>query len=218
MEDLKPHRPEARAPELDEAAIQRFSRQILLTEVGGVGQRALLSQRFVLAGQGTALSTAAAYLEGAGCTLVATPREVVADEVGYRLGRAAVGSPLSHAIAPPAFEALPDRPDGLLAECSGEALVASASRGPRVVMGRLAGEGAPAAVASCAVGGCSGCFAQALARLSPGLSGARAVEAGSVAALIAERLVLELDEGVALRVLRPQGSLEEEVERCSRCR
>lgn len=209
-------------PELDEPAIRRYSRQILLAEVGGVGQVNLRAQRFRLTGQGTALTTAAAYLAGAGCALEGAPRPVASAEVGYLIAADQVGASLSDvldgALPPAACGDAPEAPIGILGEVPGD-LDAS---GPRVAMGRLAREGSLGAVAYSASGACVDCFEVALAHLEAGLAGADAVAVGSVAALVAQHLVLDLDVGVGVGVgvvaVAPQGPMNEEVERCSRCR
>ena len=51
---------------LDDAAIERFSRQILLPEVGGRGQERLCATRAVVQGTGDAADFAATLLEAAG--------------------------------------------------------------------------------------------------------------------------------------------------------
>lgn len=51
---------------LSEAQIQRYSRQILLREVGGVGQVRLLSSPMAIDGAGPAFDTAASYLAAGG--------------------------------------------------------------------------------------------------------------------------------------------------------
>ena len=51
---------------LDEEQVDRFSRQILLREVGGRGQVRLLESRVLVSGTGPAASAAATYLAGAG--------------------------------------------------------------------------------------------------------------------------------------------------------
>jgi len=216
-------------PELDEAAIQRFSRQILLSEVGGAGQVALRAQRFVLIGAGTALSTAAAYLAGAGCALSASPRAVRDSEVGFLLSASQVGAPLSASLAaalpPPACGDDHGDADGRLGELPGQsdddahaAAAAFETRGPRVAMGRLRDHADAGAVAYGTAGACGDCFGLALARLQGGLSGVGAVAVGSVAALVAQRLVLKLEGGVGILVVAPEGPMDLEMERCGRCR
>lgn len=51
---------------LSEAQIQRYSRQIVLREVGGRGQRQLLDCLVLVEGQGAALDVAVAYVAAAG--------------------------------------------------------------------------------------------------------------------------------------------------------
>jgi hypothetical protein len=51
---------------LDDAAIERFSRQILLPEVGGRGQERLCATRAVVQGTGDGADVAATLLEAAG--------------------------------------------------------------------------------------------------------------------------------------------------------
>lgn len=56
----------ASGPSLSEAQIQRYSRQILLKEVGGTGQLRLLGAAVEVWGEGSALDVAAAYLAAGG--------------------------------------------------------------------------------------------------------------------------------------------------------
>ncbi|MCU0698079.1 MAG: hypothetical protein MUC96_16355 [Myxococcaceae bacterium] len=54
---------------LSEAQVQRYSRQILLKEVGGRGQLRLLAAPFEVAGASSALDVAVAYLAASGTPL-----------------------------------------------------------------------------------------------------------------------------------------------------
>jgi hypothetical protein len=51
---------------LTDAQIELYSRQILLREVGGIGQKKLLGAAVLLVGEGPALDVIASYLAGAG--------------------------------------------------------------------------------------------------------------------------------------------------------
>lgn len=51
---------------LSDAQIERYSRQIILRELGGTGQTRLLAGRCLVAGGGDAAATALSYLAGAG--------------------------------------------------------------------------------------------------------------------------------------------------------
>ena len=196
---------------LTEPEIQRYSRQILVHEVGGVGQRRLLLQPFSLRGRGPALETCAAYVEGAGCPLLPPDRVLEADEVGYLFARDQVGAPLSSVIekgGQVAADVL--RPPGELGQVPAD----FTSKGPRVALGEA--QGRPALVWA-AAGDCPGCFAGAVDRLSPP-GREDSVVLGSLGALVAVRLVLEEEQGVGAMVLGPQGSERWEVERCEECR
>jgi molybdopterin-synthase adenylyltransferase len=54
---------------LNEAQIQRYSRQLLLPEVGGAGQERLLAARVAVRARGEAAETLGRYLEAAGVGL-----------------------------------------------------------------------------------------------------------------------------------------------------
>lgn len=66
---------------LTEEQIEQYSRQIILPELGGVGQKRLLAARALLTGPGIAFECAATYLVGAG--LGSIDHEGVADRVGF---------------------------------------------------------------------------------------------------------------------------------------
>jgi hypothetical protein len=67
------------APErFSEQAIRRWSRQILLAEVGGGGQRRLLASRLRVVGAGPAAVVCASYLRAAGVTLAEDATDAVA--------------------------------------------------------------------------------------------------------------------------------------------
>lgn len=90
------------APMLDDARLRRYARQILLPEIGGRGQRALLAATVhVSLIDLAAAQVALAYLAGAGVgTLVLrdAPAVVAAAHVGFLLEPADAGAPVVEAL------------------------------------------------------------------------------------------------------------------------
>jgi hypothetical protein len=84
---------------LTEAQVTRYARQLLLPEIGGLGQEAILSARVSLRGTGAALEAAALYLSAAGVAAVASEEHAswVVDGVGA--GRAGGGLPCGDCLA-----------------------------------------------------------------------------------------------------------------------
>lgn len=74
---------------LSDAQIERFSRQVLLPEVGGRGQERLLASRVRVTGVGTAAELAALLIGRAGPTVVADDDDVLVDLTGDALHTAA---------------------------------------------------------------------------------------------------------------------------------
>ena len=100
-------------PELDEARLRRYARQILLAEIGGRGQRALLAAtvQVDLRHDRAAQLVAAAYLAGAGVgTLALVGGEAVVRPVdtGFVLEPSDVGLPLREALRHRLAERTPD--------------------------------------------------------------------------------------------------------------
>ena len=73
---------------LDEGEIVRYSRQILLREVGGRGQERLLESAVELGPGGAALSTAAAYIAASGIRVLGGRRWSSVGEAGFLVGLA----------------------------------------------------------------------------------------------------------------------------------
>lgn len=204
---------------LREDQVFRYSRQILLREVGGSGQERLLREGFRLVGEGAAQQVAAAYLAAAGCAVSAGNRPVRAGEEGFLVAAADVGRPLGATLARAVTALNPDAVvdgEGATSGELGEVPARFDGEGLRVALGALE-EGA--GVAWAAPGACGACFARAVEGLTPGLEGPLAVLAGSVAALVAERLVLGHSGAAGLVHLHPaHGLTPREPPWCPRCR
>ncbi len=96
---------ELRLP-FSEDSIRRYSRQILLREVGGAGQKRLAAATVAVAGEGAAVKVCALYLAAAGVgTLLSHADLTRARAVNPELRVAAAGPPdlvveAGHAISP----------------------------------------------------------------------------------------------------------------------
>lgn len=190
---------------LAEEAIVRYSRQILLREVGGVGQEKLLSARVRLLGTGASLSTAAMLLEAGGTPVERgpapgcdeTPVQPEGNPKGEVEGAASPRTREEDAIwlgeVPGCF------PDAERMVVLGE------SEGSAVVLVRMPP-------------GCADCFASALARLGPGPADCRSVRLGALAALAVQRMVLGLGKPFFRVALEPSGWTVSVPAICPRCR
>lgn len=100
------------APPLDDVRLRRYARQILLPELGGRGQRALLAATVHVSARELAVAQVAlAYLAGAGVgTLVVrdAPPLVDACHVGFLLEPGDVGVPVLEALRRRIAERTPD--------------------------------------------------------------------------------------------------------------
>jgi len=63
-------------PRLSDEQVERYSRQIILAEIGPVGQARLLAARVAIVGQGAAAERALAYLAAAGVGTITAPVEI----------------------------------------------------------------------------------------------------------------------------------------------
>lgn len=100
------------APVIDDARLRRYARQILLPEIGGRGQRALLAATVQVSLEDLAAAQVAlAYLAGAGIgTLVLrdAPAVVTAADVGFLLEPADEGASVVEALRRRIAERTPD--------------------------------------------------------------------------------------------------------------
>lgn len=201
---------------LSEEQIQRYSRQILLREVGGRGQEALLGARVHADVAGAAGLTAAAYLAAAGSPLAASPRALEAGAAGFLVDAADVGAPASTVLA----RALPDFNPDALGEGHGAARLAELparfeGSGPWVALGTSGEQGALLYRAPAA---CAACFDAAAATLGPAPAGAPGVMLGALGALVLQRLVLGQGPEAGLLLLSDAGALSPGTPpRCVRC-
>lgn len=202
---------------LREDQILRYSRQILLREVGGRGQESLLAGTARLDGIGASGLTAAAYLAGGGTPVSGAGSLTLGPWApGFLMGPSDVGLPVTEALAREVPALNPDagavgQGGGLVAELpaawSGEA--------PWVALG---GDGMRAAVVFRSAEGCFWCFGETVRHLGSPPDGALGVAVGTLGALVFQRLRLGLGPALGGRWLVAPGTVEEmELRRCSRC-
>jgi molybdopterin-synthase adenylyltransferase len=179
-------------PELTEARIQRYGRQILLRELGGKGQRALMARRVLVTQAGGPFSVAATYLAAGG-----TPVELAP---GVRVDGFLEGTTLQ-------------RFNPHVGEAAGAPWVVLG--GPPPLVPAPAWVCVGGGVAFAGEEGCRACLAAAVEALgaAPPVDD---VTLGSLAALIAQRLILGWSQGVGLVTLREGVPVALEVPRCAR--
>lgn len=201
---------------LSEDQILRYSRQILLKDVGGRGQEALLEGGARLDGPGPSGFTAAAYLAAGGTPVVASSARVSPAAPGFLSTPEDMGLPMREVLARVLPEVNPDavgaRGAGMIAELpaawSGEA--------PWVALG---GDGARGGVVFRGSQGCVWCFGETVRALGPPPSGVLGVALGTIGALVFQRLRLGLGQELGGRWLTAPGQVEElEIRRCAKCR
>jgi hypothetical protein len=161
---------------LSEAQIQRYSRQILLQGVGGVGQARLIAGAVEVRGEGPALDTAAAYLAAGGSPVLRGGRWLEGFDSSAELAAAPQVVLVGSGVASPAPSAV-----AVVRVC-------------------------PATLAYRSARGCERCF-RALVVEGPGPQGALATLAGTLAALLCQKLVLGALEGVGQLGLFGDGAL-----------
>ena len=201
---------------LSEAQILRYSRQILLKDVGGRGQEALLEGGARLEASGPAGLTAAAYLAGGGTPVVATETPLAPAAVGFLVSAEDVGQPASTVLS----RVLPDvNPDAVAAQGTGrlaELPSAWSGEAPWVALG---GDGSRGAVVFRGSQGCVWCFGETVRTLRPPPLGVLGLALGTLGALVFQRLRLGLGEPLGGRWLVAPGQLAElDIHRCVRCR
>jgi [CysO sulfur-carrier protein]-S-L-cysteine hydrolase len=191
---------------LREVQIQRYSRTILLAGVGGLGQQALLSTGARLASGGPVLLTAAAYLAASGTPIEGPPGVLGTADAGFLISQAELGQqakPAVHAAlerlnrdsvaVPLRFGTLAALPDGCEAS---RPLVAVGSTEGRFVLWAAGREA------------CGSCLREAVQGAQAPGTGAAAVEAGALAALLFQRLLLGIGPALSGLRLAEDGSLQ----------
>ncbi|MCP3137966.1 HesA/MoeB/ThiF family protein [Pyxidicoccus xibeiensis] len=202
---------------LREDQILRYSRQILLRDVGGRGQEALLAGATRVDATGASGMTAAAYLAGGGTPVSGTGSLPLGPWApGFLVAADDVGRPAAEALSRGVPELNPDaagagRGGGLVAELpaawSGEA--------PWVALG---GDGMRAAVVFRGPDGCVWCFGETVRHLVQPPDGALGVALGALGALVFQRLRLGMEPALGGRWLLAPGAVEPlELRRCARC-
>jgi hypothetical protein len=200
---------------LREDQILRYSRQILLREVGGRGQEKLLAGGVRLKATGAAGLTAAAYVAAGGTAVEAGPESLKPGAEGFLVSAEQVGQPASEVLARALpdvnADALPGRGAGRLAELPSE----WDGEGPWVALG---GDGTRGVVVFRGAGGCAGCFEATTAALGPPPSGALGVGLGALGALVLQRLLLGLGPALGACGWESPGVMTDVgVRRCGRC-
>jgi len=201
---------------LREDQILRYSRQILLKDVGGKGQEALLAGGARLEASGAAGLTAAAYMAAGGTAVRAEAEPLSPSAAGFLVSAEEVGRPALEVLEPALRELNPDalspRGSGMLAELpvgewSGE--------GPWVALG---GAGARAVVVFRSARGCADCFRATVAPLGAPPEGALGVGLGALGALTFQRLLLNLGPELGACAWSLQEGLSPLApHRCARC-
>lgn len=211
---------------LTEPQIHRYSRQILLRDVGGVGQQKLLATEVQLAGGGRALLTAAAYLAGGGCVITASapdaraPVRDPADTLPVRTGDDAGFLLAAGEEAPLAEAAARMNPDAGPRPTQQRILLCAAPGRPQATPSVTVGADARrAAILVASAESCPMCLALNAPALAPP-SGALGVAAGALAATLVQRLALGLEPHGALQLLLLSNDGTQErgrIQRCDRC-
>lgn len=200
---------------LREEQILRYSRQILLKEVGGRGQEALLAGGAKLEATGTAGLTAAAYLAGGGTPLTASRAPLNPGAPGFLASAEDVGAPAASVLERVLPELNPDAAEARGAGRIAELPASWSGEGPWVALG---GDGVRGAVVFRAREGCVWCFGETVRKLDSPPTGVLGIALGALGALVYQRLLLGMGPALGGRWLVAPGDLQDlEPTRCKRC-
>jgi len=201
---------------LREDQILRYSRQILLKDVGGRGQEALLEGGARLEGSGPAGLTAAAYLAAGGTPVTASETALGPAAVGFLVSVDEVGQPAAQVLARVLPEVNPDAVGSGSGGRIAELPTAWNGEAPWVALG---GDGMRGAVVFRGRQGCVWCFGETVRTLGAPPTGVLGVALGTLGALVFQRLQLGLGPELGARGFEAPGKVTElEIRRCSRCR
>jgi hypothetical protein len=201
---------------LREDQILRYSRQILLKDVGGRGQEALLEGGARLDGAGPSGLTAAAYLAAGGTPVVASDTQLGPAAPGFLVSADEVALPAAEVLARVLPEVNPDAVEPKGGGRIAELPTAWNGEAPWVALG---GDGTRGAVVFRGSQGCVWCFGETVRTLGTPPSGVLGVALGALGALVFQRLLLGLGPELGARAIEAPGKVTElEVRRCSRCR
>ncbi len=200
---------------LREDQILRYSRQILLKDVGGRGQEALLEEGIRLEASGSAGLTAAAYLAAGGTPVGASEAPLGLSAPGFLASAEEVGHPVAEVLG----RVLPDvNPDAVGPRAGGriaELPTTWSGQAPWVALG---GDGVRGAVVFRSSQGCMWCFGETVRSLRAPPMGVLGIALGALGALVFQRLRLGLGPELGGRWLAVPGAVSElEIQRCSRC-
>jgi proteasome lid subunit RPN8/RPN11 len=191
---------------LGEEQVQRYSRTILLTGVGGRGQQALLGTGARLTAGGPALLTAAAYLAAGGTPVAGPPGLLGAGDAGFLIAERELGRAADASVRAAVQSFNPDASATPLHEGTLAALpLATGTPRPLVAVGRRHGTWLLWAARGEA---CESCLLEAVQGGEPPGAGPEAVQAGALAALLFQRLVLGLAPPLSGVRMAPGGGLE----------
>ncbi len=203
---------------LTEDQIIRYSRQILLAQIGGRGQEKLLVSGAELVGRGAAQATAAAYLAAGGIpvkTAVPPSANVRSEETGLLFARGEVGQPFALALTRAAGDLNPDALSDANCGLLGEVPADFSGSAPWVALGWRQGSGE---VVYRSERGCAECFTGQLRGLTNVPPGPQCVLVGTVGALVFQRLCLGASDDLGVVITDREGELQTApVNPCSRC-
>jgi hypothetical protein len=200
--------------QLTEQQIHRYSRQILVTEIGGVGQMRLLAEGLSLATGGAAVQAGAAYLAASGVAISAQGT-VQPGEEGFLLSIAEIGLPRFAAMQGTLRDFNPDAVGPRGTGCF--AAIPSAFSGPGLWVA-IGGGKEQGAILYRSEQGCEDCFRETAASLGKPPDGAISIVLGTLSALVYQRLCLGLGSKLGGLWVDEAGRLGPmELKRCSRC-